>query len=474
MASYKQLFSPLTCHSLTYRSAEFLLVDFDKKGEIPSLKFPMNSLEPQVIRITNNHPTEAMCLQVFPPLPRDAWDKPFGHHIWSTITNEWFLEIDGWQFDSRLSEYPRNRCKIYKLKPGVTKEMKIYGRHVQQGNYGLKLYGWIKGMRIADQVMVACQKYGRPLGAGKKPITASDCHAMDFAAFCELQASIDDVALQIDAGVVVPVMPIKQYIFDVLDKLLEAPQDDDVASSFLRSSTIVSSSSSSTASITSDASFDASLQSSTLHEELNETISSITSPVSTTSLSLCGYGLIDSTAMVQNTPAKSTIAAVNCQKRRHGDLFRDSFNDITEDQFISDADQPGPSNKRIYQNEDNSNEDYMLIDFIDTSTPQARAHEIGLNEENQDNQKEKNDENDCPKCYKTMSGKGCLQCQDGCRKWWHTKCFDSTLHHLAGPAKARGRDGKFLCAACREGLSRQDDDEENQNVARPSKRNKGH
>ncbi|CAJ0945893.1 unnamed protein product, partial [Mesorhabditis belari] len=323
MASCKQLFSsPLTCHSLTYRTAEFLVVDFDKKGQIPSLKFPMNDPEPQIIRITNKHPTEAMCLQVFPPLPRDAWDKPFGH-IWSTMTNEWFLEIDGWQFDSRLSESPRSHCKIYKLKPGVTKEMKIHGRQVKQETYGLKLYGWVKGMKIADQVMVACQKYGTPLGHGKKPITPSDFHAMEFAAFCELQASIDDVALQIDAGVVVPVIPIEQYIFDVLDK-------------------------------------------------------------------------------------------------------------------------------RIRHKDNNSDEDGALIDFIHTSTSQPRGYENALSDKNQDTHIRKND--GCPKCHKTMCGKACLRCQDGCLKWWHTRCFDTTLHYRADEAKARVHDGKLLCAACRQGI----------------------
>ncbi|CAJ0947521.1 unnamed protein product, partial [Mesorhabditis belari] len=123
-----------------------------------------------------------------------------------------------------------------------------------------------------------------------------------------------------------------------------------------------------------------------------------------------------------------------------------------EAESASDSNQPGPSNKRIRQNEHNSNEDHTLIDFIDTSTSQPHAHEIGLSEENQDNQKKKNDENDCPKCYKTMSGKGCLQCKDGYLKWWHTRCFDITLHHLAGAAKARGRDGKMLCADCRQNM----------------------
>ncbi|CAJ0964112.1 unnamed protein product, partial [Mesorhabditis belari] len=53
--------------------------------------------------------------------------------------------------------------------------------------------------------------------------------------------------------------------------------------------------------------------------------------------------------------------------------------------------------------------------------------------------------NDCPKCYKTMSGKACL-------KWWHTRCFDITLHYRADEAKARARDGKLLGAACRQNI----------------------
>ncbi|CAJ0955902.1 unnamed protein product, partial [Mesorhabditis belari] len=376
MASCKQLFSsPLTCHSLTYRTAEFLVVDFDKKGQIPSLKFPMNDPEPQIIRITNKHPTEAMCLQVFPPLPRDAWDKPFGH-VWSTMTNEWFLE----------------------------------------------LYGWVKGMKIADQVMVACQKYGTPLGHGKKPITPSDFHAMEFAAFCELQASIDDVALQIDAGFVVPVILIEQYIFDVLDKVLQAPEDDDVSSSSLRS-----------------------------NDELNENVSSMSSSLSTASLSLLGNGLIHSTPMVQDTPAKSPIAAVTCQKRRRsGDLFRDSLKTIAEVESASNSDQPGPSNQRIRHKDNNSDEDGALIDFIHTSTSQPRGYENALSDKNQDTHIRKND--GCPKCHKTMYGKACLRCQDGCLKWWHTRCFDTTLHYRADEAKARAHDGKLLCAACRQGI----------------------
>ncbi|CAJ0915725.1 unnamed protein product, partial [Mesorhabditis belari] len=52
-----------------------------------------------------------------------------------------------------------------------------------------------------------------------------------------------------------------------------------------------------------------------------------------------------------------------------------------------------------------------------------------------------------PRCYKTMSGKACLKCQDRCLKWWHKRCFDATLHYRADEAKARSRDGQLLCAA---------------------------
>ncbi|CAJ0947518.1 unnamed protein product, partial [Mesorhabditis belari] len=161
--------------------------------------------------------------------------------------------------------------------------------------------------------------------------------------------------------------------------------------------------------------------------------------------------LIHPPSMVQDTPTKSPAAAVTCQKRRRSrDLSPRSLKAITEAESASDSDQPGPSNKRIRHKDDNSDEDGALIDFIHMSTSQTRGHENALIDENPD--KDINKDNDCPKCHKTMSGKACLKCQDGCLKWWHTKCFDSTLHYRAGEAKARARDGKFLCAACREGI----------------------
>ncbi|CAJ0947520.1 unnamed protein product, partial [Mesorhabditis belari] len=106
-----------------------------------------------------------------------------------------------------------------------------------------------------------------------------------------------------------------------------------------------------------------------------------------------------------------------------------------EAESASDSNQPGPSNKRIRDKDDNSGEDGALIDFIHMSTSQTRGHENAFIDENQDNHKKKND--GCSKCHKTMQGKACLKCQDGCLKWWHTeKMTTKTIKMSLDPRSA--------------------------------------
>ncbi|CAJ0945317.1 unnamed protein product, partial [Mesorhabditis belari] len=141
----------------------------------------------------------------------------------------------------------------------------------------------------------------------------------------------------------------------------------------------------------------------------------------------------------------SPAAVVTHRKRRHsGHLLRSGLKAISEAESVSDCDQPGPSNKMAPHHDDNE-DDGAPTNSTRSSTP--RGHESASSGENEDKHMKKNE--GCPKCHKTMYGKACLKCQDGCSKWWHTRCFDATLHYRADEAKARARDGQLLCAACR-------------------------
>ncbi|CAJ0947921.1 unnamed protein product, partial [Mesorhabditis belari] len=141
---------------------------------------------------------------------------------------------------------------------------------------------------------------------------------------------------------------------------------------------------------------------------------------------------IHSPSMVQKTPTESSVTAITRAKR----------------EVDADSNEQGPSYKRIYDKDDNRDEDGVLINFIHMSTTQARGDSNTLSDKKQDHYIKKND--GCLKCHQTMRNKACLKCEDGCSKWFHTQCFDTTLHYRANKAKARGRDGKLLCAACRQ------------------------
>ncbi|CAJ0961130.1 unnamed protein product, partial [Mesorhabditis belari] len=226
MAVYKQLFSaPLVCRSTTQRDAEFLVVDYDRKGAgtQPYMKFGKNDRSPQLVKITNTHASEAMCVQIFPPLPKIAWDKPF-NNLWMTMENDWRLEIDGevvpWRLRTGIKE---PRFKMLVLDAGVTKEIQVVAKTVEPGPYGLTIVSWCKGQTVADEACVSMQKYGTPFRRGVNGITSLNNDAKFFAEFCEQCVNVTDAALQLESGIgEISVTPREQHIFAVLDGVVEA------------------------------------------------------------------------------------------------------------------------------------------------------------------------------------------------------------------------------------------------------------
>ncbi|CAJ0925079.1 unnamed protein product, partial [Mesorhabditis belari] len=471
MAAYQQLFGPAMAHQVTYRKAKYvqMVVPDEKKpkksskSKAPRLLFSQDGLKVKTINIINKHPTEIMYCLVYAPLPKDGYDKErFVGRKCETFNNEWVLEIDGgWRLDALgLATHPNGHIKVIEIAPASKIEMKLRALKVEKGAYVLKVYAWVKGLHVSEQASVSIMKYGPRVRAGKYPITEGDLYAKRFADFCKAQANPADIALLIFAGALLPLEDPEARIFQELDGLLFPNRPAFVSTSLTSSATpsplalsLMSStpslrsptpilrspssrprSSSAVSSISSI--FDAAVFGVAVPQ--NPSLSSPTTPLgnlSAVGLAHVANRVIHPYSMVQNMSCKSPVDVVTTQKRlRSGDL----------------CDEAGPSNKKMRHKDENSDKNGALMDLIDISKSQLGGHENASSDKNQDNRIKK--KNYCPKCYKTMSGKACLQCKDGCLKWWHTRCFDITLHYLAGAAKARGRDGKMLCADCRQNM----------------------
>ncbi|CAJ0936224.1 unnamed protein product, partial [Mesorhabditis belari] len=85
---------------------------------------------PHVMTLSNQHPSESMLCVVFPPLPKESYEKPFAGAIWRTVLNRWKLhDNNGWVFKTTIETFAKEEFKTMVLKPGETRRTNVWANN---------------------------------------------------------------------------------------------------------------------------------------------------------------------------------------------------------------------------------------------------------------------------------------------------------------------------------------------------------